>query len=749
MFMIVCCILAMMTDSVNNFFLSSANNSIIANIFRHTGQISRLARVCKRFHDIAKQEAEKLSQELEGVYRKAPLCRALKGDRPLLIKIDGLFCQALKKGAGPYDPLRLQELMDPYLQADSLDEIWKVLINMASPELKLSMDGIVLDPDLLSRANQIREFFKDRQEELKSVQALDLKYKQLKVLPPEIQYFTELHSLDLSGNQLKKLPAELCCLDHLKELISDNNQLSCLPEEIGKMSVLHVLQLSYNQLQSLPSTIGGLSRLQVLEVSGNKLSKLPAEMCQLKHLEKLLANDNKLTCLPEGFGNMASLQVLNLANNGLQSIPDSLGDLSKLMILNLSGNKLSALPSTMGNLAWLLYFHLENNRIKELPESIGKLKNLMAIYLYRNKLSSLPDSFTQLTDLKYVCLARNHLSSLPENIGALTALESLVLDHNALAAIPKSIGALSALERLSLCDNQMSTLPDEVGGLANLTYFSYDNNPLPPKDEQISGERFKEVYNKLGPDKWKECIDGCYHHLGAEVFDKGLNGKKAEPGFLPSMLKVFAYLQERGIQKITADFYLQVHRIAAGHFKGARNNTIVGQKKVGAFRGHQNQIKADFSSPDYEMSLSGKNEFMALNSKLSLILGASFRLGDLAVISSNPPTMRIQYHPMNQEQVRIIFNFFLCEFYYDIGHAKDEDAKLEAIAKLIQHLEWLHPPVDGCGRTDTALLNYLLTCYGNNPALLKFPYASSCLGLNEWTAVLKEGVKAWREVTHS
>lgn len=721
-----------MTDSVNNFFLSSSNHAIIANIFRYTGQISTLARVCKRFQEIAKQETEKLYQELESIYGKSSVAYALKGHQPLLVKIDRLFCQALKKGT-------LQEWMDPYLQAVGLDEIWKAL--------KFSME---LDSDLLCRADQIREFLKGHPEELKSVQTLDLKYKQLKVLPPEIQYFTELQSLDLSGNQLKQLPAELCRLDHLKELIVDNNQLACLPDEIGNLSALKVLQLSYNQLQSLPSTMGKLSQLQILEVSGNKLSKLPTETCQLKHLEKLLANGNKLTCLPEEIGDMASLQVLQLANNRLLNIPATLGNLSKLMILNLSGNKLSALPSTIGNLAWLLYFHLESNRIKELPESIGKLQNLMAIYLYRNKLSSLPDSFTQLQDLKYVCLARNHLSSLPENIGRLTALQSLILDNNALTALPKSFTALSALERLSLCDNQLSALPNEIGSLVSLTHFSYDNNPLQqfPKDEQVSGKRFNEVYSKLGPDKWKECIDGCYQHLGAEVFDKGLNGKKAEPGFLPSMLKVFAYLQEAGHRKITADFYLEVHRLATSHFQGAATNTIVGQKKVGAFRGHQNRVQADFSSPDYAMSPSGKHEFMALSSQLSLILGASFRLGDLAIISQNPPTMRIQYHPMNQDQVRMIFNFFLCEFYYDMGHAKDDDEKLEAIAKLIQHWEWLHPPVDGCGRTDTAFLNYLLTCYGSNPALLKFPYVSSCLGLKEWTAELKEGVKAWQQVTH-
>lgn len=67
----------------------------------------------------------------------------------------------------------------------------------------------------------------------------------------------------------------------------------------------------------------------------------------------------------------------------------------------------------------------------------------------------------------------------------------------------------------------------------------------------------------------------------------------------------------------------------------------------------------------------------------------------------------------------------------------------QTIAKLYQHLEWVHPFVDGQGRTDLILLAKLLTDYGLHPALLMRPYDSSILPFAKWDEQLAFGLKIW------
>jgi hypothetical protein len=295
----------------------------------------------------------------------------------------------------------------------------------------------------------------------------------------------------------------------------------------------------------------------------------------------------------------------------------------------------------------------------------------------------------------------------------------------------------------------MDVFPSTISALP---FWSKDPSLYPRAEMKTQGvvlnqnlHNFNEIYWKLGSKKWMECIDGVYHPHGAEVFDRGLHGKTTEPGFLKSMQNLFSFLTEHQNQKLSADFYLQCHRIACSHFKGESNGTLMGQEKIGVFRELTDTISASFAAPNYEIDNQGFSDFSDISGKLSLAFGSSFRLGDMIVVSASPLTINIVYQPMRQEQIELIFNFFLTEFYYDIGHAETEDAKLEAIAKLVQHLEWLHPPRDGCGRTDTAILNALLTTYGFTPVLLKYPYVSSCKGLKSWVKALKIGMRDWAQ----
>ncbi|QLH37514.1 MAG: Fic family protein [Parachlamydiaceae bacterium] len=59
------------------------------------------------------------------------------------------------------------------------------------------------------------------------------------------------------------------------------------------------------------------------------------------------------------------------------------------------------------------------------------------------------------------------------------------------------------------------------------------------------------------------------------------------------------------------------------------------------------------------------------------------------------------------------------------------------MADFYQKLEWIHPFMDGQGRTDLVLLSKLLCDEGFNPPILMQPYISSWEPLETWKDYLK------------
>lgn len=296
----------------------------------------------------------------------------------------------------------------------------------------------------------------------------------------------------------------------------------------------------------------------------------------------------------------------------------------------------------------------------------------------------------------------------------------------------------------------MQEFPD---GIQNLPFWSINPDFFPHLNDgteqvflnaSLTHEQFARIYWRLGPKKWKEGIDGKDHAHGPDVYDLGLHGKYSEPGFLAGIMRAFQLLGSRSHRKIDAAFYLALHKAACEHFKGKETNTLMGQEKVGVFRDIDDLIGATFSELNSSISQSAITEFNDLNGELTLYFGSSFRIGDLILKSNTPKVLSIHYHPFSKKQVAIVFNYFFTCFYYEIGHAHNDESKIKAIVKLIQRMEWLHPVRDGCGRTDTALLNYLLTIYGFNPVILKYPYVTSCKGINELVPLIMEGMREWQ-----
>jgi internalin A len=65
------------------------------------------------------------------------------------------------------------------------------------------------------------------------LQSLDLRSKQLSILPPEIGKLTSLQSLDLGNNQLSSLPPEIVKLEQLKTIDLRGNPIPIPPEILG------------------------------------------------------------------------------------------------------------------------------------------------------------------------------------------------------------------------------------------------------------------------------------------------------------------------------------------------------------------------------------------------------------------------------------------------------------------------------------------------------------------------------------
>ncbi len=109
----------------------------------------------------------------------------------------------------------------------------------------------------MAHAEHIRLTARELQEARRTGK-LNLAWRKITTLPPEIGQLTSLQSLNLSGNQLTALPPEIGRLTSLLTLNLARNILTALPSEIGELTSLQSLDLSGNQLTTLPSQLAGL-----------------------------------------------------------------------------------------------------------------------------------------------------------------------------------------------------------------------------------------------------------------------------------------------------------------------------------------------------------------------------------------------------------------------------------------------------------------------------------------------------------
>ena len=159
------------------------------------------------------------------------------------------------------------------------------------------------------------------------VTALNLSFKSLTSLPPEISKLRNLTELDISRNQLTSLPPEISELKNLIELDISENQLTSLPPEISELKNLTKLNIYDNQLASLPPEISELKNLTELHISRNQLTSLPPEISELQNLTELQVSRNQLTSLPPEISKSKNLTTFDISRNQLTSLPPEILEL--------------------------------------------------------------------------------------------------------------------------------------------------------------------------------------------------------------------------------------------------------------------------------------------------------------------------------------------------------------------------------------------------------------------------------------
>ena len=177
-------------------------------------------------------------------------------------------------------------------------------------------------------------------------ESLDLSFKGLTSIPPEIGQLTNLTSLSLWNNQVTNLPPEICQLTNLTSVNLWNNQLTNIPPEIGQLTNLTSLSVSFKELTEFPSDVIKLNQLTELDLSDNHLTSIPPEIGQLLNLYTLDLSGNKLTNLPKEISNLYNLRNLELRDNQFTKLPPEIG-LLRVTKLTYGKNPLQSPPTSI------------------------------------------------------------------------------------------------------------------------------------------------------------------------------------------------------------------------------------------------------------------------------------------------------------------------------------------------------------------------------------------------------------------
>ena len=259
----------------------------------------------------------------------------------------------------------------------------------------------------------------------RNITELNLKYKKLKEIPPNIKYLTNLKILNLHHNKLTELKGNTFDnLTNLQQLYLSKNQLTEIKENIfDRLTNLHYLDVGDNQLTEIKEkTFDKLINLRELHLDNNKLTEIKENTFdRLTNLHTLYLYNNQLGEIKENaFHGLINLQTLSLCGNkSIEITENAFHGLTNLQELYLGENQLTEIKENIfDSLTNLRTLDLGMNRLAEIKETtFDRLTNLQTLYLSDNNLTEIKENtFDSLTHLGYLDVSNNRLKSLPLSI---------------------------------------------------------------------------------------------------------------------------------------------------------------------------------------------------------------------------------------------------------------------------------------------------------------------------------------------
>lgn len=219
------------------------------------------------------------------------------------------------------------------------------------------------------------------------VSRINLDFKDISVLPPEIECLDSLKFFSFMGNDIKTLPSYIKGWINVDTLIVRRSKLEVIPVEIGNLRNLEYADFVTNKLKEIPAEIGNLTSLAFLNISMNdSLEKIPAEIANCKKLKKFHAYESNISEFPIGLTGINSLKEIALKDNNISKIPAEIGNLVNLVHLDLSSNQIIEIPEKIGELLKLQILNLYDNQIEDIPSSLEHGPELISFMLSENKL---------------------------------------------------------------------------------------------------------------------------------------------------------------------------------------------------------------------------------------------------------------------------------------------------------------------------------------------------------------------------
>lgn len=126
---------------------------------------------------------------------------------------------------------------------------------------------------------------------------------------------TNLIKLTLNNNQLNEITSSLFNIKTLKYFDISNNNIKIIPEEINNWTNLEYLNISFNSITILPNNISSLTNLEVFDLEHNLIETIPPSISALTKLKKFNLSYNNLLIKPNILSLLTNLIHCNLSWN--------------------------------------------------------------------------------------------------------------------------------------------------------------------------------------------------------------------------------------------------------------------------------------------------------------------------------------------------------------------------------------------------------------------------------------------------